>query len=334
VDSEGRRIATGRNDGSVWIVALDGGEEARLFSGHRGTIYDLEIHPDGHQVATASRDDTARLWSLEPGGGSVVLRGHEGSVYGLSYHPRGHLLATAAFDGTVGLWRTDPGEGITETGPLAQLPASRHTTDIDFDPTGRLLAVASDEAVIRIWRFDETTLAFDGDPVVLDGGCRHAALPTFTPDGRWLAVSVDSGTVQLWDVERALAGDPDPAKIFDLHEGPISAMAFDSEGRRLITSGWDNLARVVSLEGDRKILDLDQGSLLGSVVFLPQGDQVATASKEGIRIWRLVDDVRGTLRAATEACLPWRVREKHLLEERSEARARFRECERRHGRLP
>ncbi|HEY9527214.1 MAG TPA: helix-turn-helix domain-containing protein, partial [Anaerolineales bacterium] len=66
----------------------------RVFRGHTGFIFEVDISPDGKYLATASVDGTARLWDLATGETIRTFSGHTGAIDGLAFSPDGKTLIT------------------------------------------------------------------------------------------------------------------------------------------------------------------------------------------------------------------------------------------------
>jgi tRNA A-37 threonylcarbamoyl transferase component Bud32 len=63
---DGRRVATGTDQGAVFVWDLATGKEALGFRGHRGRVSSLDFGPDGQRLASTSQDGTVRIWDVRP----------------------------------------------------------------------------------------------------------------------------------------------------------------------------------------------------------------------------------------------------------------------------
>jgi WD40 repeat protein len=110
-----------------------------------------------------------------------------------------------------------------------------------FSPDGKVLAASSQQ--------DGQICLLDMDSgkeiARLDGPSRHKAL-AFSPDGRILATGIRTGAeqgrdvaIRLWDV----AARRDLCRV-NAHRSGISALAFSSDGRRLLSASADATALV------------------------------------------------------------------------------------------
>jgi hypothetical protein len=170
---DGRRIATGHQDGSVrlWDV-LSGREVARL-EGHRGVVTGVAFSPDGKRVASASEDGTARVWEAEGGREVARLEGHGAWVTGVAFSPDGKRVASASHDRTARVWEAEGGREV------ARLEGhGAWVTGVAFSPDGKRVASASQDGTIRLWDLRSATCLLRLVP--LPGGWYSIGA-----DGRW-----------------------------------------------------------------------------------------------------------------------------------------------------
>jgi WD40 repeat protein/serine/threonine protein kinase len=201
-----------------------------------GEVHALAFAPDGRRLATVYRDRSARVWDIATGSALSPPLKHDGPVRALAFSPDGRVLATAGDDATIRRWDSLTGAPVgdpTRTGgPVAALA---------FSPDGSRLAAAGGAAGAR------TPFPFlwdaAGTPVGGPAAGRVLAV-AFAPDGLAVAAACEGGGVDLRD---AATGAPlgDPLS----HGSDAPALAFDPEGRRLLTAGLDGRTRLWDLAG-------------------------------------------------------------------------------------
>jgi WD40 repeat protein len=243
---DGRTLASGAEDGTVWLWDRTTGQARRtLFVGKQsqeqyekgrlitrlkppfghfnplGRIQTLAFSPDGKILAAASEDGTVKLLDQENIQELAVLPGDLGAITGLAFSPDGTLLATAGRD-RVWLW-----DVATAT--------VRRTLDghlgvvlvVAFAPDGATMASAGEDLQIKLWD------PVSGRNVVnLTGHTEPMAALAFSPDGKDLASGGWDGKVMLWHLATRQAW-----LTLEAHTGRIHAIACSPDGSMLASGG-------------------------------------------------------------------------------------------------
>ena len=115
----------------------------------------------------------------------------------------------------------------------------------------------------------------------VDGHGVHSV--AFSPvDATLLATGSWDGTVKLWDVvtERDIA-------TLKGHTGPVSSVAFSSDGSTLATGSWDRTVKLWDVETERNIATLKEHTAgITSVAFSSDGSTLATGSWDRtVKLW-------------------------------------------------
>ena len=73
---DGRRLASGSEDGTVWLWDSDGGGDLVCLRGHEDSVTSVAFSPDGRRLITSgSEDGTVRLWDAVNGECVEILEG-------------------------------------------------------------------------------------------------------------------------------------------------------------------------------------------------------------------------------------------------------------------
>jgi WD40 repeat protein len=187
----------------------------------------------------------------------------------VAFAPDAQTLATGSADWTVRLWNLTatpkPKQRFEPEGHLS------HVHAVAFAPDDQTLATGSYDRGVRLWNpvsggklKDRSLLKGDNIPIY--------AL-SFAPDGKMLAAGGAGVVVRIWDPVagrelRSLKGNP----------GPVAALAFGPDSRRLVVASgkslmiWDALARdlVRSLDGHT--------TPITSVALSPDGRRILSGS--------------------------------------------------------
>ncbi|MEB3221951.1 MAG: WD40 repeat domain-containing protein [Candidatus Sericytochromatia bacterium] len=213
LDREGRRVATGAEDGRIRIHDLDRGDLLQVRDADEAPTMSVAFAPDGRRLASAGRLGPITLWELEADA-SLALAGHVGVVHRVTFTADGEALLTGGVDGTAREWdgRTgEPRHSFTHRGGVRDLAVS---------PDCRMVATAGEDGVVQLW--SRTPVAHLG---TLRGHAGAVTAVAFNPTGLRLATGGLDGTVRVWSTDGLLPEAPAPtasasASVTPLPGGP------------------------------------------------------------------------------------------------------------------
>ncbi len=233
---DGKRLASGAEDGSVRLWSLPDGSLLHILKGHTKKVNSVVFSPDGQILASGSDDGTARLWQVADGTPQLTIdkyggEGFVSEVNGVAFSPDGQSLATALQDGSLQLWR------VSDGGLLNYLAGHQLWVEcVAFGPDGQLLASGADDYTARLWR------VADGSPLrTLEGHTKSVFSVSFSPDGQVLATGSEDDTIRLWRVS-----DGTLLQTLDGQAGPVVSVSFSPDGKLLASASSDG---VISLWG-------------------------------------------------------------------------------------
>lgn len=128
---DGTLIASGFEDGRLYLWNVATGERIREYNGHSGAINQIVFTKDGLRMLTASADRAVILWDVNSG---LLLRrysGHSGSVNSIALSRTESTFISASEDRSLRLWDTATGDSIQRFGEQ-DMPI----TSVVFSPDG------------------------------------------------------------------------------------------------------------------------------------------------------------------------------------------------------
>ena len=285
-------------DGALITTNWDGGVreydaatlELRHLQSHASRVWKAALSHDQQRIATAVQGDpSARVWRRGADAPDLVLA-HTAQVRAIDYSADDGLLATGCDDGSVRVWNLADGtlrwhhrhEGVVWS--------------VAFDATGRRVASVADDAELVIRD------AYSGEALHRLPQPAPPDEVAFSADGRWLALRFSfrgPHRVRIW----ALPSLELHAEF--AHDEQVAAMAWNADGTRLATAADKGVVRVFDVAARREQVRLRFADWCGCVVWVPQTQELLTASSDGALRLNCVDPAR--MVALAEARVPRRL---------------------------
>lgn len=298
---DGKRLALGSFDSTVWIVDAATGERITNLFGHQSTVTDVDWSSDGTQIISSGNwDELVILWD--------AINYTPLSQWETSAHP--NAIAFGVTDQTI----TIGTEGGLYEFPLDMEPNSRISIDyriirewiLDFAysrdghyiATGTIAHVRStgvrDNARISIYDLITQTLTHQFESTLGSiGGL------SWSVDNRYLAVLNEDDVMTLWDVEAGVITETYPSFGSDRYNK--GGVAYSLYGGRLALGNWLKPDAALLSENVRVL----GGGAVQVVVPAPSLDRLNSIAQ------RCVQDAASAERAApltrqpvTESTLP------------------------------
>jgi WD40 repeat protein len=297
---DGRRLATGSDDGMIRLWNLDDVDPTSHsvpLGRHSGPVRGLAFSLNGNWLISGGEDSTLRLWRLTAGRGTAgPMFGTHGAVHALAVSPGGEWLVFGTESGHVCIWKFTS-EGAAETPCSNEL----HDGPVDrvmFSAKGRWLATAAFGFIkkqILLWDFSidpgsapPKSLQCDSR-TVSDAGL---VAISFSLDEARLGVGCGYDA-QVWDLTKD--NPPEHVVKAGRHGQFIYAINFSPDGRWLATGSKDNNVKLwdltdagdVRLDG-REVLLSRHGATVRAVTFSDDGRWLATGGDNGTAyLWDL-----------------------------------------------
>ncbi|KLO14925.1 WD40 repeat-like protein [Schizopora paradoxa] len=316
VTKDGKQLATGCRDGTIRIFAVETGRcaigpvnahrfkvaslvfvsQTRLVSAscdgtvnvwdvsqttmkscfgplekHTAAVYSVASSPDGLRFVSSSLDKTLIIWNAQKG--TVIgqpLLGHDEAVSSVAYSPNGKFIASGSDDCTIHLWDS-------EGKPLLK-PMTGHSDAVfavTFSRDNQFVISGSRDGSVRFWEVKSRDQVQVGESFSGLGPIHAIA---FSPLQAILATGHRSSNILIWDVSTTESESTSD----EGHDDSVVSIAFDAEGKRLVSSSKD---------GEIRIWDASSGECLVRyrakvsgptfVGFVPEGDRVVVGVSSG-----------------------------------------------------
>lgn len=322
---DGQTLASTSRDMNLWTWQIDNPYRVS-FSGHQGTVWEVDIHPAGTLIASAGDDGTVKLWTPEGAAVHQQLAGFGDLARTVRFSPDGRWLAAGSHDGQVRVWQVEGADpDLLQLRERALFQADTEgVNEVSFSPDSRLLLTAGLGGTVRAWQpgsgqaASQAGLPVGPDPrspiwgarmgprgeilwVGADGlvrlrGAEGLATTSTGRDGISRGAFSPGGEIFATAGRQATLWSRTGHRLAEQLTGPapalgITNLAFSPDGRRLAVAGREGEIQLWDLEN--KVL---RRSLLGhdasatAVVFGPKGDfLVSGSSDETVRVWHGLD---------------------------------------------
>jgi WD40 repeat protein len=201
----------------------------------------------------------------------MTLQGHTREISAAAYSPDGSKIVTASWDGTAKVWDVRTGQEI--------LTLKGHTKEVSFaafTQDGRRIVTGSYDHTAKIW--DAAT----GRELHTVRGCTETI--DFSPDCQKIVSGsgLEPSDAEIWDVSSG-------RKLLTLtgHVVRVEAVSYSPDGKRVVTGGYDRLAKVWDAQTGRELLTIKgHTGPVTAVAFSPDGKRIVTGSVDKTaKVW-------------------------------------------------
>ena len=247
----------------------------RLAAVHGTAVSNAVYSRDGKLVLSVGGRG-AQVWNAETGRTVDVItyRGSRlsGNISDARFAPNGHSVVSAGWDGTVRIWSPPAWRGriVARAAPLLLTAA--------LSPDGKRVLFLNDSGRVQLVRLGSSVRAA---PVPLPSSGINVA--EFSPNGKYVITGSSSGLVQI-------RGGSTGRLLHSMraHQGAITAISFDRDGRLLVTAGDDMTARVWRVPSGAPVgrpMREKRGPLVATLS--PDGSLVATSGGKVVDLWKV-----------------------------------------------
>jgi WD40 repeat protein/class 3 adenylate cyclase len=294
IDAAGRRLVTGRADGSVALFDILDGSSRTMSGRHTADVIDSSFNRDGTLIASGSSDGQAIVWDAKSGRPVHILEAHTAKIFAPGFSPDGRTLYTAGLDGATIAWdlagsrllgRSFPLRPLAPPGTVPEFFADEGPALAATSPDGRRLAVLEGGTAVAVHDLETGRRLF----ATPDHGAPVVAV-AWSPDGKEIATGEHTG-VTAWSATngakvRSYEGAPAEIPADMAPPGTpngAEAIAFSPDGRLLAAAFGDGPIRLWDSKSGEAVGEplgaaaKDLGGVALDVTFSPDSSMLVAA---------------------------------------------------------
>lgn len=295
---DGKMIAFGAYDGSIYLFEINGKPIAQLIGLKVKSVREVSFSPDGKRIASVGEGKSIRIWDIATKKLISKIYAHQDDILRVSFHRDGRMLLTGSKDGSVKVWDSDRGTEMATIIP-PNSPNHKYETigDVSFSPDGKMIVTAKGEN-LSLWDLQGNLLASE----IADDKIIYTA--KFHPNGKLLASSGAEKSVKLWRItdkttrlltelltgssNHLIDGELQLIHTFEGHSNEVLSLNFSKDGRRIAFGYQDGSVQISELEGDVNTKVGIHSDGVFDVNFSLNNRYLLSASKDrSVRLWAL-----------------------------------------------
>jgi WD40 repeat protein len=270
-NDDGRLVATAEADHVVRLWKPGDIDAAVLFPARNETTFNgIAFRHDTVLVGGERPDLFGNLRAIDAGTGRVLWAHRlDGGVAQVAMSADAQRGLSVSRDGQAFLWNVSTGAGHL----LYADPTKSPLSDGALSDDGRLALVAGSHG--RALVFDVNSRKLVAAHVQPQSAGEDVLTAAFSPNHK-LAATSEGQNIAVWGTT-----DGKTKLLLTGHEGPVAAVAFSPDGKRIVSGGADRSIRVWD-ESNGAILAVlrDHSDYVNSVSFSPDGRSILSASDD------------------------------------------------------
>lgn len=259
---------------------------------HGGPVVSLAIDREGKLLASASTDGTVKLWDLAARQATKRLD-HGTIVSAVAFSPDGRTVASATLHrNAVRFWDVSAGKQV---GALDGIKGD--VSCLNYSPDGQTLLSVSKGEQLRLW-----DVATGKQRWPRKGHGNGVVSVAFGADGKTLASAGMDGSLIVWDLLDRRERRTIPTGVYWDPGFQFGRMSLSPDGKwvaaGMYTGGpWLPQVWDMATGQNLHIFKGEHGDQIFSVVFSPDGQTLASGSRDGsIKLWNMATgEIRRTL---------------------------------------
>jgi WD40 repeat protein len=281
---DGKLLASAGTDQTVRLWDVETRKLLHTLNGHSDRVTSVAFSTDSKLLASASADQTVQTWDTTTGKPLRSLAAVKSPILCVAFGPGTSVVAFGCADGNVRIWEVTAGQKVallTTDGPKGKkLAAHRDAVNaLAFAGDGKTLATVGDDRLLKLWDLTVNPIRQRFVSRSFSGKLQAVA---YSPDAKVVATGGADGTVKLWDATKLEL--PGGIRInLAAHRGPVSGLAFSSDGKMLasgagLTAGGGEVKLWDAARGQSLITLPHPAGAIYSLSFVPGRQTLALAS--------------------------------------------------------
>ncbi|WP_414619067.1 SMEK domain-containing protein [Calothrix sp. CCY 0018] len=275
VTSDGQKLISGLQDGSVKIWNLKSGDLIRTITAHSDSVNTVVTSDDGLYIISGSYDQSIKIWDLNTGHLVRRLIDHHGSINAVVLTPDGSKIISASSDCSLKVWSLQNGEVLhTFIGHHASVQA---VTIVNTN-NKNLVVSGSYNDTPRVWNLETGKEEFSL------GKSDMVWSTTAIPDRELVIFGSLDGTITIWNIKTR-----QKEYSFQGHTNSVRAISITSDGERIISVSEDKTLKIwkTGTWENEATINVHTGSVL-AVAVTSDGTKIISAS--GSTIYNLLSN--------------------------------------------
>lgn len=259
------------------------GQPVREFTNlSEGELYSLALHPTQPQFVAG--DANGKLtWVDVTTDRRQSMTGSQSPIHGVAFSPDGRYLAAVGDDLHFNLWRHENNGRYVQ---LQRFPAHKaRIWDVAFSPDGSYVATSSTDSTVKLWTWaDRARSRLQEQPAqVLKGTGSGIWGLAIRADSEQIAAASRNQEVRIWNRRGELL-----RQIPTQGDSGLTRVAWSPDGQLLAIAKNNSAIELRSPEGKLITTLSGHSSIVSSVSFSPDGQQLASGSEDRTAtLWNL-----------------------------------------------
>lgn len=242
---------------------------------HEKAIFALSITSNRQNVITGSIDKSIKIFNLKTGKEIRTIKGLEDEITSVCLSTDEKILISATEGKIIKKWDMTTGKLVNDF-----QGHDGSVFNVCYDSNGKYLLSCSEDKTVKIWDANTNRLIR-----TLAGHNAPVNAVDISDNGKLIASATEKSII-LWKW-----GQVDPEKTFEGHKFNVTSVAFNPEGKILVSGSIDKTVKMWDVQSGRLIKSFEgHGGSVNSISVSDDGKYIVSGSGDGsIIVWNMED---------------------------------------------